>query len=322
MAEASKGGHDQPMAKTQAQLPKLFFDHPFPDAYADLITDRAVVVGSDDRDMGDADGVIAGARRAWDASTFALGPKLRVISRVGIGYDNVNVADATAAGVVVCNAPDAPTVSTAEHSIALMMAVGRGIESQQARARAGLPGEPIGSGLEFDGQTLGLVGFGRIARRVAAVGRALGMRVVAHDPFVPKATIDGVALVDLAELLRESDVVSLHAPATADTRHLINAATLAQMKRGVLIVNCARGALIDQQALIEALNSGQVRGAGLDVTDPEPLPVAHPLLTHPNVVVTPHVASSTGAGRRRLYEHTIDNAVNVLAGRPATIVHS
>jgi D-3-phosphoglycerate dehydrogenase / 2-oxoglutarate reductase len=305
--------------------PILFVDHPFPEAYRDLVLGRATVVGPDDRDMAAAVGIIAGARRPWDHSAFALGPLVRVISRAGIGYDNVNVADAHAAGIVVCNAPDAPTVSTAEHTIALMMAVGRGVASQQDRARAGLPGEAIGSGLEFDGLTLGLIGFGRIARRVAAVGRALGMRVIAHDPFVDASILEpsiekGVELMACETVMSQSDVLSLHCPATTETRHLINANTLGHMKRGVLIINCARGTLIDQDALLAALDAGHVRGAGLDVTDPEPLPLGHPLLTHPKVVVTPHIASSTEAGRRRLYEHAIENALNVLAGRHATVI--
>ena len=165
---------------------------------------------------------------------------------------------------------------------------------------------------------LGLVGYGRIARRVGAAARAMGMSVLAYDPYLSDA--EGCELVDLQRVFTESDVISLHAPAVADTRHMINAASLATMKRGVYLVNCARGGLVDQAALLAALDSGQVAGAGLDVTDPEPLPVGHPLLGHPNVIVTPHVASATVAGRRRLYAHAIDNALNVLAGRPATIV--
>lgn len=123
-------------------------------------------------------------------------------------------------------------------------------------------------------------------------------------------------------MFAESDVISLHAPAVAETHHMINAASLATMKPGVYLVNCARGGLVDQDALLGALESGQVAGAALDVTDPEPLPVGHPLLQHPRVIVTPHVASATVEGRRRLYAHAIDNALNVLAGRPASIVAS
>jgi D-3-phosphoglycerate dehydrogenase len=299
-------------------LPILFFDHPLPDAYRDLVEGRAVAVGPDDGDLGSADAVLAGSRWEWNAAAFALGPNLKVISRIGIGYDNVDVADATAAGVIVCNAPDAPSVSTAEHTLMLMFAVVKNLPEQQERARQGLAGATTGAALELDGTVLGLVGYGRIARRVGAAALALGMRVLAHDPYLGDA--DGCDLVGLDRLFAESDVISLHAPAVADTRHMINATSLSAMKRGVYLVNCARGGLVDQDALLAALQSGQVAGAGLDVTDPEPLPAGHPLLEHPNVIVTPHVASATVAGRRRLYSHAIDNALNVLAGRPATIV--
>jgi D-3-phosphoglycerate dehydrogenase len=299
-------------------LPILFFDHPLPDAYRDLVDGRAIAVGPDDADLGKAHAVLAGARRPWDAEAFALGSNLKVISRIGIGYDNVDVPAAAAAGVIVCNAPDAPSVSTAEHTLMLMLAVAKNLPAQIDRARQGLAGATTGTALELDGAVLGLVGYGRIARRVGAAGLALGMSVLAYDPYLTEA--QGCELVGLDRLFAESDVISLHAPAVADTRHMINSTSLATMKQGVYLVNCARGGLVDQEALVAALDSGQVAGAGLDVTDPEPLPAGHPLLEHPNVIVTPHVASATVAGRRRLYAHAIDNALNVLAGRPATIV--
>jgi len=300
------------------QLPILFFDHPLPDAYRDLVDGRAIAVGPDDADLGTADAVLAGAKRPWNAEAFALGPALKVISRIGIGYDNVDVAAANSAGVIVCNAPDAPSVSTAEHTLMLLLAIVKNLPAQLDRARRGLPGATTGTALELDGSTLGLVGYGRIARRVGIAATALGMSVLAYDPYISDA--EGCRLVGLDEVFAGSDVISLHAPAVAETHHLINADSLAAMKRGVYIVNCARGGLVDQEALLAALDSGQVAGAGLDVTDPEPLPEGHPLLLHPQVIVTPHVASATVAGRRRLYSHAIDNALNVLAGRPATVV--
>jgi D-3-phosphoglycerate dehydrogenase len=300
-------------------LPILYFDHPFPDPYRDLTDGRAEVVGPDGG-LDRADGAIIGARRRWDGAAVAEGSRLRVISRVGVGYDNVDVAGVRAAGVTVCNTPEGPTVSTAEHTITLMLAIARGLPAEQARAREGLPGAPVGTAMEVDGRTLGLVGFGRIARRVARAGSALGMRVVAHDPFIGGDDTAGVELVGLDRLLAESDVISLHAPGGEATRHLLDASTLAAAKRGVLVVNCARGTLIDQDALLAALDDGQVGGAALDVTEPEPLPAGHPLLDHPRVIVTPHIASNTAAGRRRLYSMSIENALNVLAGRPASIV--
>ena len=298
-------------------LPVLFFDRPLPDEFRDLVDGRAVVVGPDDADLASADAVIAGMRR-WDATSMALGPQLRVISRIGVGYDTVDVAAASAAGITVCYAPEAPTVSTAEHAVALMMSTTKGLDAAQARANDGLPGGPA-TALELDGRVLGLLGYGRIARRVAVVGAALGMDVIAHDPVLTEA--DGVArLVSFDELWSTSDVLSLHAPSLPSTHHVVDSTTLSRMKPGSFLVNCARGALVDQDALLAALDNGHLAGAGLDVTEPEPLPVGHPLLTHPRVVVTPHIASSTAIGRRRLYQHAVDHALATLAGTPTSVV--
>jgi len=295
-------------------MPVLFFDRELPGEHADLVDGRAVAVGPDDGDLAGAEGVIAGSVTRWDAAAIARAPKLRVISRVGVGYDNVDVAAADQAGVVVCYTPEAPTVSTAEHTIALMLAITKGLPASQARAHDGLGGGAPPS-LELDGRTLGLVGLGRIGRRVATAAAALGMRVVAHDPYVPDAEARS-----LEDLLATADVVSLHVPAMPSTFHLISPRTLALMRPGAYLVNCARGGLVDQPALLDALDAGHVAGAALDVTDPEPLPRGHPLLEHPRVIVTPHVASSTVAGRRRLYAQAIENALAVLSRRPATVV--
>jgi len=169
--------------------------------------------------------------------------------------------------------------------------------------------------LELDGTTLGLLGFGRIGSRVGRTAAALGMRVLTHDPYVDHDKVAGVAeLVPLDVLWRDSHVISLHAPAVPETRHIINTTSLAEMRRGVIIVNCARGSLIDQQALLEALESGQVAGAGLDVTEPEPLPADHPLLHRDDVIVTPHIASSTTVGGVRLITAALDQAAQWLHG--------
>jgi phosphoglycerate dehydrogenase-like enzyme len=304
-----------------SSLPVLFVDHPFPEAYRDLVDGRAIVVGNGtDEGLDRADAILAGATRPWDAGAFAPAVRCKVISRVGVGYDNVSVDDASAAGIAVCNTPLAPTVSTAEHTIALMFAVTKHLPHHVARARQGLRGEPVGRALELEGRTLGLVGIGRIASRVAVVANALGMRVLAADPGVTASPVPGCDLVDFGTLLAESDVVSLHAPALPSTYRLMDAAAFARMRPGAYLVNCARGTLVDHDALLAALDDGHLAGAGLDVTDPEPLPAGHPLLDRADVVVTPHIASASVAGRRRLYEHSIENVLAVLAGRPASIV--
>lgn len=302
-------------------LPRIFVDHPFPDLYRDLVDGRAEIVGSGTDDgLDTCDAILAGAARPWNAEAFVLAPNAKVISRVGVGYDNVTVDDAAAAGIVVCNAPMAPMVSTAEHTMALLFAVTKHLPHQIERARQGLKGEPVGRALELDGRTIGLVGIGRIASRVAVACQALGMDVIAADPGVTESPVAGVELVDLATLLARADVVSLHAPALPSTIRMIDAGTLAMMRPGSYLVNCARGVLVDHEALLDALERGHLAGAGLDVTDPEPLPAGHPLLDRPDVVVTPHIASASVAGRRRLYEHSIENIMCVLEGRPASVV--
>ncbi len=297
----------------------VYFDTPLPDAYRDLVDGRLEVVGPD-TGLEAAVAVIAGARVQWNGELLDQAPEVRVVSRTGIGYDNVDVAAAAERGVVVCNAPEAPSVSTAEHTVALLMAVTKHLRTTTSIADRVEKAPSIGIALELDGRRLGLVGLGRIARRVAAAATALGMEVIAHDPFIQADSVDGVRLVSLDEVFSESDVVSLHAPGGEATKHLVDASRLAAMRPGAYLVNCARGSLVDQEALLAALDSGQLAGAALDVTEPEPLPEGHPLLGREDVLVTPHVASSTAAGRRRLYEHAIDNALAVLEGRPATTV--
>jgi phosphoglycerate dehydrogenase-like enzyme len=303
--------------------PIVFFDRVVPDDVLDLLDDRLQTVGPDDAHLAAAEAVVSGTRR-WDGPTMDLAPNLRVISRTGVGYDNVDVDAATARGIVVCHAADAPTVSTAEHAIALLLGITKLLPAWGDPQGSGwgrrLPSGRLGA--ELDGRTLGLVGCGRIGRRVAAIARAMGMHTVACDPFLtgPDVLPDGTELVVLDELWSRSDVVSLHAPATTATRHLVDAAALSAMPSGSYLVNCARGSLVDHDALLAALDDGRLAAAGLDVTEPEPLPEGHPLLTHPRVLLTPHVASHTMTGRRRLYDHAIANALAALAGDLSSVV--
>ncbi len=286
---------------------------------------REVVIPDDAEltdDVADADAVVVGADEAWNADACRRLPRLKVVARSGIGYDNVEVAACAAHGVAACNAPDAPTVSTAEHSLALLLAVSKRLKPAEAqlRGRANRRGSSghyraAHRALELDGRTLGLVGCGRIGRRMARYGNVLGMRVLVHDPYLDASdTAELGEPVSLDELWRHSDAVSLHAPATAETRHLVDGASIAAMRPGVIIVNCARGSLIDHEALLAGLVSGPIGGAGLDVTDPEPLPQGHPLLERDDVIVTPHVASSTTAGSVRLVGQALGQALEWLRG--------
>ena len=294
----------------------LYLDRDLPADVLVLLGERAAagaarLVGPAPEDMARADGIVAGGS-PWDGPRLDRCPRAKVLSRSGIGYDSVDVAAATARGVAVCVAPEAPTVSTAEHAVALLLAAAKCLGENQARLRSG-SGDYFGAcrNVELAGSTLGLVGYGRIARRVGRVAAALDMAVVAFDPYLQEADVE---LVAFDVLLARADVISLHAPLTESTRGLFDAAAFARVRPGVILVNAARGGLVDQDALLAALDSGQVAAAALDVTDPEPLPPDHPLLHRADVVVTPHIASATGAGRVRLYEHAIDNAIAVLSG--------
>jgi phosphoglycerate dehydrogenase-like enzyme len=293
----------------------IYVDRALPAGLTDLVATGCALCGPDLEAMADAVGIIASGVR-WDGARFDLMPRARVLSRSGIGYDSVDVAAATARGIVVCVAADAPTVSTAEHTVALILAAAKRLVPNQLRLRAGT-GDYFAANeaIELAGRTLGLVGYGRIARRVGRAAAALDMEVVACDPYVSGANVADVELVPFVELLHRADVISVHAPLTAETRHLFDAAAFAATRRGVVFVNAARGGLVDHDVLIAALDSGQVGAAALDVTDPEPLPTDHPLLHRDDVLVTPHVASATGAGKLRLYQHAIDNAIAVLDGR-------
>jgi phosphoglycerate dehydrogenase-like enzyme len=217
------------------------------------------------------------------------GSKLRAIARMGVGYDAIDIPAATDLGIAVTITPGTLEQSVAEHTVALMLAVTRGIVQRDREVRAGhwtrVPFPRIA------GRTFGVVGLGRIGRAVVPKVQGLGMKVVACDPFADPqfAAASGVTLTSLSELLQMSDVVSLHPPATAETINLINRQTLAQMKPGAVLINTARGAVVDEEALCEALDRKQLFGAGLDVFKTEPLPTTSPLLKYDNVVVCTHM---------------------------------
>ena len=237
------------------------------------------------------------------------------IVRTGIGYDRVDVDAATERGIAVCNTPNAPTVSTAEHAIALLLAVTKGVYCIRGPATARRDDlYSLHEAIELEGKTLGLVGFGRIARRVAAVARSLGMEVVAFDPFLAQDCGSGDQNRQprrVAPLRRRG--VGARSPDRRD-QGPVRRRRFAAMKPGAYFINTSRGGVVDQDALVTALATGHLRGAGLDVTDPEPLPSDHPLLHRSDVVVTPHVASATAEGKRRIFRSALAEVVAVLEG--------
>jgi len=273
---------------------------------------------------------IAGSLVPYDAALFARMPKLRVVSRIGIGFDNIVVPDASKAGVAVCNTPDGPTAPTAEIAIMLMIAAARLFTraDKLMRGRRKDQGPEIFTGLDgmqLRGRTLGLVGFGRIGRAVGTIARAMGMEVVAYDPVAKPedaAKIGARLVPTVDEVLRAGDVVSVHVPGSPENRRMIDARALGLMKKGAVFVNAARGALVDEAALLNALKSGHLLGAGLDVFDGEPVDPAHPLLALENVVALPHIGGGTVTSREAMWAGAVANAVDVLAGkRPAGLLN-
>lgn len=271
--------------------------------------------------IADADAVVAGGKLPGEV--IRRGVKLRIIANYGAGYDGVDVAAAAACGVLVTNIPDTVTRDTAELAIALMLAVSRRVGEMNLRLRREPSPTLFGMGRHMGrslrGQTLGIVGCGRIGRCTARIAAALGMRVLGYSRSGADASV--CEPVDLPTLLREADVVSLHCPLTDATRGLINAEAFRQMKPGAILINTARGAVVDTEALLAALDSGALSGAGLDVYPDEPnIPAA--LLERNNVVCTPHVGTNTEQTRREMAEACSRQILDALAGkRPENIVN-
>jgi len=245
--------------------------------------------------LAEADAVMIRSATMIDAQALAAAPNLKVVARAGIGLDNVDVPAATARGVLVVNAPQSNIITAAEHAIALLMAVARQIPAAHATMAAGEWKRSKFMGVEIADKTVGVVGLGRIGQLFAARIAAFGTDVIAYDPYLQpaRAAALGVRLVDLPTLLREADIISIHLPKTPETLGLIGTAELATVKPNVLIVNAARGGLIDEQALADALAEGRVAGAGIDVYVKEPAARDNPLLGAPNIVLTPHLGAST-----------------------------
>ena len=245
--------------------------------------------------IGTYDALVIRSGTRVTADTLREPGRLRVIGRAGIGVDNIDVQVATKKGIVVMNTPGGNNVTTAEHTITLMLALARWIPQADASLHKGQWERQRFEGTEVCNKTLGIIGLGNIGHIVAERAQGLRMRVIAHDPFVTAETAAKmkVELVTLDELYARADFISVHTPLTAETRGLVNAAAIAKMKKGVRLVNCARGGIIDESALADAIKAGHVAGAALDVFVEEPPPADHPLLQLPQVIVTPHLGAST-----------------------------
>ena len=297
---------------------------------------RFVLIGpdlsGDDPHLGveRAEAIVAGAG-LYDAALFRRANNLLVLARLGIGYDRVDIAAASEQGIAVCNAPDGPTISTAECALSLILAIARNLKgiSRQLRRelREGQQREFYSryTGYELNGKCLGLVGLGRIGAHLAKMARGIGMQIAYYDPFIDAKRAGepgGERAETLSALLRSADIVSLHLPLNDETREIMNAARFAEMKQGAIFINTARGGHVDESALLGALESGHLFGAGLDVTNPEPPLADNPLLDRDDVIITPHIASGTDAGKRRILQQTLANVEAALAGeRPPNLLN-
>lgn len=255
----------------------------------------------------DADGLLSMLTDRIDESLLSAAPKLRAVANYAVGTDNVDRAAARAHGIAVGNTPDVLTEATADIAFALLLAAARRLPEAAADVRDGRwqTWTPDGwLGVELHGATLGIIGAGRIGQAVARRGAGFGMEIITSRPL------------PIEDVLERSDVVSLHVPLTDETRHLIDAAALQRMKPGAILVNTARGPIVDQVALADALRSGHLGAAALDVTDPEPLPTDDPLLQAPNLIVLPHIGSATHTTRARMADLAVDNLLAFFAGEP------
>ncbi|WP_407159006.1 phosphoglycerate dehydrogenase [Bradyrhizobium sp. STM 3557] len=284
--------------------PKVLISDALSPAAVQIFRDRGIEVDfqpnlGKDKDkladiIGDYDGLAIRSATKATAKIIERAKRLKVIGRAGIGVDNVEIPAATAKGIIVMNTPFGNSITTAEHAITLMLALAREIPQADASTQAGKWEKNRFMGVEITGKTLGVIGCGNIGSIVCNRAQGLHMKVIGFDPFLTeeRARDLGIEKVELDELLRRADFITLHTPLTDKTRNIIDAAALAKTKKGVRIINCARGGLVDEQALLAALNSKHVAGAALDVFVEEPA-TANPLFGHPNVICTPHLGAST-----------------------------
>ncbi len=310
--------------------PKVYVTRQVPEAGIDLLRDaceievwegelpvpREVLMDK----VSGIDGLYCLLTERIDAELLDAAPRLRVVSNMAVGFNNIDVEACTARGIPVGNTPGVLTETTADCAFALLMAAARRIVEGVDYVRAGkwkTWGPMLLMGQDLHGATLGIVGFGRIGRAMARRAQGFGMRVLYQDAYVAEADPGlGATRVDLETLLAESDFVTLHVPLTEETHHLIGREELARCKATAILVNTSRGEVVDPDALYEALRDGQIARAALDVTEPEPLPADHRLLTLPNCIVVPHIASASVATRTKMAVMAAENLLAGLGGEP------
>ncbi|MEG3863635.1 phosphoglycerate dehydrogenase [Microcoleus sp. herbarium12] len=308
-------------------MPKVLVSDPIDQAGIDILSQVAQVdvntgLSAEElvRIIPDYDALMIRSGTQVTKEIIEAGNLLKIIGRAGVGVDNVDVPAATRKGIVVVNSPEGNTIAAAEHAIAMMLSMSRHIPEANASVKSGKWERNRFIGVEVYKKTLGIVGLGKIGSHLAAAAKAMGMKLLAYDPFISTERAEqlGCRLVELELLMRESDYITLHIPKTPETLHLINASVLSKMKPTARIINCARGGIIDEAALAEAIKSGQIAGAAIDVYEHEPLEADSPLRNvGQNIVLTPHLGASTAEAQVNVAIDVAEQIRDVLLGLPA-----
>ncbi|MBO9596742.1 MAG: phosphoglycerate dehydrogenase [Cohnella sp.] len=285
---------------------------------SDIAIDKKVGLSEDElvAIIGEYDALLVRSQTRVTERIMSAGKQLKVIGRAGVGVDNIDLDAATKRGIIVINAPDGNTITTCEHTFAMMMALARHIPQAYAKTVGGVWDRKSFVGVELRNKVLGVLGMGRIGSEVAARAKAFGMEVYGYDPFLTQERADklGVRLASVEDVIRDADFITVHTPLTPETRHMIGKEQFDRIKPGVRIVNCARGGIIDEQALVEAIDSGRVAGAAFDVFEEEPPAPEHPFLTHPKIIVTPHLGASTIEAQENVAIDVSEQLLHILRG--------
>ncbi|MFD0711121.1 phosphoglycerate dehydrogenase [Paenibacillus sp. GCM10027626] len=287
---------------------------------ADVIVDKKPGLSEDElvEIIGEYDALLVRSQTRVTARIMDAGKKLKVVGRAGVGVDNIDLEAATQRGIIVINAPDGNTITTCEHTFAMMMAVARHIPQAYHKTVGGVWDRKSFLGVELRNKILGVLGMGRIGSEVAKRAKAFGMEIWGYDPFLTEERAEkiGVRLSTVEEIIRNADFMTVHTPLTPETRHMISRPQFEVMKKGMRIVNCARGGIIDEQALVEAIDQGIVAGAAFDVFEVEPPAADHPFLGHPKIIVTPHLGASTVEAQENVAIDVSEQVLNILRDKP------
>ncbi len=287
---------------------------------SDIALDKKTGLSEDElvNIIGDYDALLVRSQTRVTERIMNAGKKLKVIGRAGVGVDNIDLEAATRKGIIVINAPDGNTITTCEHTFAMMMAVARHIPQAYLKTVGGVWDRKSFLGVELRNKVLGVLGMGRIGSEVAARAKAFGMTVYGYDPFLTEERAQklGVRLSTVEEVLRNADFITVHTPLTPETRHMIAKEQFAIAKKGLRIINCARGGIIHEQDLIEAIDAGIVAGAAFDVFEEEPPAPDHPFLSHPKIIVTPHLGASTVEAQENVAIDVSEQLLHILRGEP------